>query len=330
MRNQKKVLALLSTVAFGIDAAHADMMDGTWPVGVGPNNPQVLTNKILNFGTGGTALGNGQAGRFLPVIESSGTGSSSPFIRIQLCAWNGNQVTISGIRQTIPAGACTTPGGGVIASLSSTCINKTCSTTLAANTDYYAGVFMLNGVMTMNFWPVSSGGYVSDPTYGNITKFNDPATSLVGIIHTNVTTSLNGNQNTQDSVSLFNPVRISLLNSVSTATFTSTLTIELNSANRLHWVQFSWDVPNMSASCSVNNTTAGNVVNIGIGMDSTSTPAGSFGTFQAPFAGYQGNATGVAQAPGAEGSHFATVLVSVSGGTGSIPSCNIISSPLRS
>jgi hypothetical protein len=60
----------------------------------------------------------------------------------------------------------------------------------------------------------------------------------------------------------------------------------------------------------------------------TGRPGGAPGTYQPAANSYQGNVTSIAQAPGAEGSHFAALLAWVSGNTGSIPSCNIISTPL--
>lgn len=312
-----KTLSALA-IFFIVGAANADMMDGpassTW----------LNQNKATTVPT---------AGRFLPVIEASGPGSTSPFIRMQFCRWNGNQVMVNGRVYTIPSGSCTSPGGGIISSFTSACLNKVCGTSLTFPAAYYVGLYDKAGVLTMNFWPVGGPAGWIPGANGLIVKSDDATTTVIGLVYLNGTQTMDGSNNKQNSVSVFNKVRVPLFTGVTGGPFSNTTLAEVNSNNRLEWVSiFGDEAFTVIAPCTVNNSTAANQTSVAIGIDSTTSSTSSIGTYQSSANGSVGNATAIAPTDTADGHHFAALLADVSSGTtsGTITSCTMMTSPFPS
>lgn len=312
----KKLVLALSLFIGTLVASHADMLDGT------PISQWSLKNSVV--------IPPPTAGRFLPVIEASGPGSSSPFIRMQFCRWNGDKVLVNGRIYTIPAGNCTSPSGGIISSFASACLNKVCGTSLSFPAAYYVGLYDRNGVLTMNYWPVAGGaGWTPGPN-GLMVKGDDPTTTLIGEVYLNGTQTMDGTGSKQNSVSVFNKVRIPLFVSATGGGITGTSYSELNSNNRIEWVSiFGDEAFFVMASCTVSNTVVNGQTSVGIGLDSTTAPNAP-GTFQATSAGAVGNATSVAPTDSADGHHFAALLTAVSSGTGAVNTCTMITTAFPS
>jgi hypothetical protein len=142
-------------------------------------------------------------GQFTPLCWPAGCeapDSGSPFTRVHFFPKNGNQIIISGKAETIPAGVGVV-SGGVIGVTSNACIDKVCGQQLAPNTLYRVYVFMDSGTMKMDF---STGGHQADRTHGNEVHASDPTRSLVGMVRTNASGSIDGDAKRQMTISWCN------------------------------------------------------------------------------------------------------------------------------
>jgi len=194
----------------------------------------------------------------------SNLGVSDPFSQCHIVPYNGNLILINGVPEVIPNGNLTTEGG-VIATYASTSIDKVTGQSLAINTFYRIYLYMLNGVMTMDF---STTAQALDATTGTWIKSGDSTSAFIGILRTDANVETRGSGGAQTIASFFNKVRFYLITGVDGST-TSNTAVELNSANRLEWVQFSDDIPHIHAIANVGNSVSGNRVNVGIGLDGT-------------------------------------------------------------
>lgn len=118
-------------------------------------------------------------GRLSNLISAAPWGSANPFRSCHFIPHNGNTIMINGRYELIPDGALAA-SGGVQASYNNCSINKVTAQSLTPKTFYYQYVYMLNGVMTMDF---STSSHVIDPEYGNGVKTGDRTCSVIGICY---------------------------------------------------------------------------------------------------------------------------------------------------
>lgn len=198
-------------------------------------------------------------------------GASDPFSQCQFVSRNGNTVLINGTLEEIPQGAFLV-SGGVIATYNNCTLDGTPGSTLVANTDYYIYVMMVAGVMTLNFsinFPPAL-----DKNYGIWVKGNDAASTLVGFLHTDASIHTLGNAQAQTIVSYFNRLRFRLSSTVAGSTASAAF-VELNSTNRLQWVQWDDDlVVGPSITCRVGTSVANRTIDMGIGVNSSTVTLG--------------------------------------------------------
>lgn len=253
-----------------------------------------------------------------PVAYSGGCisnyGGSDPFSQCQFLPRNGNTIYINGKIEIIPAGILLV-SGGIIATYSSCSVDKVPTQALAANTDYFVYVFMLNGVMTLDFSVTGA----SEDANGVWCKTSDTSCTLVGFLHTNAASKTLGNAQAQTIISYYNRLRYRLSSTIAGSTAAAAYT-ELNSANRLQWCQWDDDLPvGPTAYANMGTAVAGNTCDLGISINSATTPNGQ--TAHAVTTGVTNNQMNVsarALNPGnsAKGNFFFSAsLAQVGGGT---------------
>ena len=235
----------------------------------------------------------------------SNKGGSDPFSECHFVPFNGNKILINGTHETIPDGTLAS-SGGVIGVYNNASINKVTGQTLAVSTLYYVYVYMLAGVMTMDF---STTVQALDSTYGVWVKTGDATCSLVGQLRTNAASQTLGNSQAQTITSFFNRVRLPIFANLGAATTASNTAVELDSTKRLEWVQWSDDAPRIFAHANLQNSVSGNRVTIGIGLNSATVINGIPGATQVPSALARSvSTTAHALNPGGDGYFFATLL----------------------
>ena len=252
----------------------------------------------------------------------SNMGASNPFSACHLVPRNGNRLLIGGVNQIIPNGSLSS-SGGVIGTYSNCSINRTPGQSLAANTDYYIYACMVAGVMTLDF---SQTAPEICPTYGIWVKTGDSACTLVGFLHTDANGKTLGTAKDQTIVSYYNRMRYRLETSIDGST-TSASWVELNSANRLQWVQWDDDLPTgPTAFANWGSTVAQDTPYMGIGLNSSATTNGYTGRGFAPNTAAPSHPVFArAQNPGnsTKGQFFYATVLAKRGGTGT---CSITGS----
>jgi hypothetical protein len=275
--------------------------------GLDENSP-LIVKPDSNAGDKRWVLARGPVGS-LPALpfscgRLSNYGGSSPFEIAQFVPYNGNKILIDGKIEIIPDGVLAV-SGGVQGAYADCSVDKVLHQALASNTLYYVYVYMLAGVMTMDF---STTVQYQEDTYGTWVKTGDETCALVGMLYTNAASKTLGTAKQQTMVSHFN--RLRYVNLVTVAgTVTDATPTELNSANRLEWVQWSDDLPITSVTGHWGGATIGNRVALGIGLNSASTVSGYAGM------GFIGTAStpsittfSTAVNPGGDGYFYATAI----------------------
>lgn len=243
-------------------------------------------------------------------------GAIHPFSACQLVPRNGNLILINGRLEVIPDGVFSL-SGGVSATYTNCSADKILGSTLNANTLYRAYAYMLNGVMTIDF---STNPQSLDPEWGIWVKNTDRSCTLIGLLRTDSNIQTYGSAGKQTIVSHFNKLRYNLFTNVSGSTNSSTAT-ELDSSNRIEWVQWSDDLPRLSANANLGNSIANNGCTIGIGLSSSTTIYGINATAQAPSTRVPSLSLNVQISnPGEDAYHYAAFLANDGGegGTGTL------------
>lgn len=234
--------------------------------------------------------------------------------QIKLATLNGQNIVINGVTFSIPA-------AGVLGANTGVFVNGVAAQNLAASTVYFVYLFNNAGVLTLDY---STTAHSTDSSVGNVgieIKTGDSTRTLVGMIATNGSSQFSDVDGQRNVLSWFNRRRRSSKTAF-TATRTSTSAgayAEVNTEIRntfLSWateyVEFLLEGEHQIGS------TIGNLVNTGVGFDSTTAPEPE----QASYQGYaasatggnaslSGRKTGLAEAT----SHFATLLAQVTGTT---------------
>jgi len=292
---------------------------------------RVFVQLLIVFAMSVSALAE-CAGEFTPIL-----GSGSPFTQVHFFPKNGNTITINGQPETIPPGVGVI-SGGVIGTYDAASIDKVAGQRLAGNTLYYVYVYMQGSVMTMDFSPT---GHKEDQTYGNEVHATDPARSLVGMLRTNQEGKIVGNNKAQMTITWCNRGETGLIQQLSGAKTSSETLGEINSNDRIEWLQWGinnsfkqgFTVPNIYVSGTVRNTRRGSSVQVAIAIDGVMC---SFimTHYQPYFGGDVGTiTTAVIGANGTdEGYHYASFLMGTggTGGTAIMTSGAIYSSPFIS
>ena len=257
-------------------------------------------------------------GRFTPDLHNP-----SPMNRVEFFPHNGNQILIAGVPRTIPY--------ELFATLDDASINKVLHGTLAANTTYYAYVYLLDGAMTIDFDTV---GHKIDEDHGNEVHLTDPTRSLIGILRTDASSKVLGDGQHQHTCSWFNRVHQAMYSNL-TGTTGATSYTELDSTTRVSWVQFNDESPNVHAWGTCNNNTAVKKSSFGIAInaDPVNANAEASCTFPAGALPYQVPFHVVNQLPAGAGEGFFEakfMAKSESGGTAQIINGVMATSPLAS
>jgi hypothetical protein len=220
-------------------------------------------------------------GRLSNLVTTTGPISGSdPFDSCHFIPHDGNLIIINDKYEVIPSGVLAV-SGGVIANYSDCSVDKVLNQTLANDTFYFVYVYMLNGVMTIDF---STTAYVPD-TY-NQTKSGDASCTHIGICQIHNVSGIpctRGGARAQTIASYHNAFRVTLETSVMGPTAETsaaqlpdgaTLPTGEPQDNYLEWVQYGDTAPRITALATSGNSGAGNVVNLGIGLNSKSVISG--------------------------------------------------------
>jgi len=276
-------------------------------------------------------------GQFLPILSS--VDQYSAFGAFQFTPKNGNKVIIGGNAHVIPGGVAVI-SGGVPLDLSSCCIEKIPNQSVAANTLYYAYVFMDGQTMRLN---LSAYGHKEDLNFGNEVHINDAGQSLVGMIRTNGSGRVVGGAQAQLMCSWFNPCRSVLFATLDGLETTSESFVAFSSS-KLEYLLWgvnssfteSLDHPNIFAKATLRND-IGKISYIAVAIDGSQNGLTGVheqtdnATTQEP---KRGCGDAVALSPGGggkgEGYHYAEVMVRTSvGGTAKIQEGGLCTSSMR-
>lgn len=230
------------------------------------------------------------------IIDGLGCGSCyfsvTSTTQAKLLPLNGNKLFINGEWHTIPAIGVTISNAGA-----------------SVSTTYYVYCYSNGGTLTLE---LSATAYATDATYGNVIKSGDATRALVGMLRTQSGSAIFETGETV-SLSWFNrqpkAAKSSFSSDRSTASGSAT---ELNSEIRVKFLCWDGDVVSMFAVGFCSNSGAA-TVRSHIGVDGTSGRSnGSLmvGTDAVPLI-CQEDTDALA-----EGYHYATLIGSVSGGTG--------------
>lgn len=245
------------------------------------------------------------SGRFVPFGP---TGSPFPFVRFY--AFNGSTITINGGQYQIPE-------SGVDGHASDATINGVLHQQLAPHTTYYVYAYIDSGIK-LEF---STVGWVTDVASGVGIKLNDKTRSIVGLVHTDPSGLFVGNDKSQNTASFFNRVRIGVKCLVDQCFSSVNTWGEPNSNNRISFVCWQDDLPEITVSGTMTNTTTGGHNEVGITVDGA-LPGSSIAVWDAPSANSSTPFCIKSSSDGGmvEGYHFFGIMMKVAGGTGALRS----------
>jgi hypothetical protein len=208
-------------------------------------------------------------GQFSPMIGSPW--ENSPFTHVHYFPKNGNQFRIEGRLETIPTGTGVI-SGGVTAAYNHASIDEVPGQTLAPNTTYFVYLYMQSGAMTMDF---SRTGHKEDPSYGNEVHATDSTRSLIGMVHTNSESKINGSSTAQMTLSWCNRGHLGVIQQLDGDQTGSSVLVVPNSAHKIEWLQ--WGInnsflqgansPNIWAVATVGSTKPGGHIEIDLAVD---------------------------------------------------------------
>lgn len=214
-----------------------------------------------------------------------------------LSPYQGNQITIAGINYTIPAAGVSLSAAG-----------------LTASTLYYIYAWMNGANMALE---ASTTGHSTDPTTGAEIKNGDNSRTLVGMARPIAGPAWQDTAAQRFVVSYFNrrPINGSAAFTANRTT-TSVSYTEINAEIRNEFLAWNDSAVDLRVDGSGTNGTAGNVIATSIGIDSTTTAQEARSTCAAFTANLAVPISCSTPATLNEGYHFATLLGSVDGGTG--------------
>lgn len=228
---------------------------------------------------------------------------------LQVCPTGGAYLTIAGADYAVPSSCIT-------ANITSTYVNGAPSSSLVANTLYYAYVFNNGGTLTLDF---STTGHSTDSSVGNVgieIKTGDNSRSLVGMVYPQSGPVVDNAGANLLVLSWFNRHNLSGINAFTATHSTSSATyVEIDSSIRIKFL--TWGNEAVSVNVTGQNSGGANTFgNTSIAFDGT-TPEDAQTTNSWP-SGDQNGSVAIAyiKAGLSEGEHYATVLGNVSGSTG--------------
>ena len=269
------------------------------------------------FAAGPTPTGSG---RFVPFDPSFSAGS--PFPAVRLFPFNGNIITIGGVQHQIPA-----PGVDLI--YNNCIIDGVPNQTLAGQTNYYVHAFVDYGPLTpVMRLEASTTGWRTDDNgaqaghFGNgvAIKGGDPSRSVVGILRTNPEGKWKCDDKSQNTASFYNRVRIGVKCQVIDCytSPTSGMWVEPNSDNRINFVCWQDDLPEITLSGTMTNNTMYGHNEVAIHVDGSNPPGSSIAVWDClsansstPFCIKSSSDGGTI-----EGYHYFGILMKVNAGTG--------------
>lgn len=239
---------------------------------------------------GGGSSGHGQC--FLAKSSSN----------LVLSPKNGNQLIINGTAQAVP-------DAGVSLSTSG----------LSSSTLYYIYAYMNSGTMTLE---ASATAYAVSTTSGNkgiVIKSGADTRTLVGMARTNGSTAWVDSDSQRFVRSYFNEDGVSTKKSFTASrNTTSTTFVEANSEIRNEALLWSGEKWHLALGGGGYNSAAGNAVWIAFALDGTTAESGApyFNGAGVNYANTLGGA--ICKTGLSEGYHYATLLLAVSAGTGTL------------
>lgn len=212
-----------------------------------------------------------------------------------LSRFNGKNLIINGVQETIPSAGVTLA-----------------ATLLAANTTYYIYAYMNSGTMTLE---PSTTGHATDSTTGVEIKSGDATRTLVGMARTDAGMAWIDTDANRLVASWFNrkPVRGAATFTANRSTTNTGAASEINSEIRNNFLCWG-DTVQASCSGNKNNNTSGSATVTIINLDGTTGLSSQ--TMQAPANSYQTNAGSTVYHTPSEGFHYHTIFGRVDGNTG--------------
>jgi len=192
---------------------------------------------------------------------------------------------------------------------------------LAASTQYFLYAFDSAGTLTLE---LSTTGHVTDSTFGIEVKSGDNTRALVGMVLTNGSTQFQDSTTFRGILNWFNRRSLDMVNTFSTdRTTTGTTFAEINTEIRLNFLSWSDEAVEIGIYGTAANNSGGQATGTAIGIDSTSVVSQGNGFTHGNGNTHEPCPVGLSKTL-SEGSHFATLLGAVSGGTATWDSADSI------
>lgn len=232
--------------------------------------------------------------------------------QLKLVCWNGATIRVSGVDYMIPS-------AGITANNTTVFVNGAAGQNLATSTLYYVYLFVNAGVLTFDY---STTAHATSTTSGNVgveVKSGDDTRTYIGLIFTNSSNQFDDSAAKRNVASWFNAVPKGLIGANSSGTTTSGSLVEMNTAARAEFVVHAGDPVFVGFLMQGVQSNANLTLNGNVGIDSTTVGILSQNTASnQATTGVPNNISAPATYTSAsEGHHFATLLMMVSGGTGS-------------
>lgn len=216
--------------------------------------------------------------------------------QIRLTPWDGNQLLVGGIYVSIPAAGVNLSNAGLV-----------------AGTLYYVYAYVTSGALTLEASTVPPN---IDPVTSTIIKSNDGSRTLVGMVYMDA-----GSPGTfadtglkRFTASYFNRRTRTIEGPYFVASTTSTSEVELNPAARVNFITWGDEATSLRIAGFSENFSAGQANNLRLSFNGSAVGSMSSVTSASAFA--RGAVSASADLPDARGYNVATILASVSGGTG--------------
>ena len=230
--------------------------------------------------------------------------------QVRFRAVNGAWVRIAGLLYNLTA--------DITATNTNASIDGTAGSTLANSTLYYVYLFISGSTVTIDFSTTAYAISSTSGNYGTYIKSGANTRTLIGMIRTNGSGEFVDSATQRFVRSWFNDPGIAGTSSLSAnRTTTETSYAEINSEIRVEFLAWTGEVVTISATGTMENSTAGQSVNASIGIDDT-TAEDMFNRFNnGATGGTPGSFGGTINKTGlTEGYHYATLLGYVNANTG--------------
>jgi hypothetical protein len=216
--------------------------------------------------------------------------------QVRLVPYDGNLLMVGGAYAAIPAAGVNLSNSGLV-----------------AGSVYYVYAFLASGVLTLE---ASTATPVADATYGAAIKTSDASRTLVGMVYMDA-----GSPGTfadtglkRFTASYFNRRTRTVEGPPFVASTTSTNDVELNPAARVNFITWGDEATSLRIAGFSENFSAGQTNNLRLSFNGSAVGSQSSVTSASAFA--RGAVSASADLPDARGYNVATILASVSGGTG--------------